>query len=1060
MEKKTFDVSGMTCAACEAAVTRAVSRLDGVEQADVSLLAQDMKVEFDPAKVTPQKIEEAVKQAGYAASLQTPADADHKETVADIWAKRSERIRNESEQKKKKLIASLILLAVLMCFSMLPMLGVFTFLMDMEWMMVDATVQMFIATLILFIQKDFFTHGFKTLFHGSPNMDTLVAVGSSVSFIYGFYGLMLMAYGYGVMDHTLIHNGMNALYFESAAMIVTLVSLGKYLEARSKSKTGDALAKLVSLAPKTALVKRGADFVEVPAEDVRAGDLVKIVPGASIPVDGIVKEGTGTLDQSAITGESMPVEKAEGDAVMSASTNLNGSFVMEATKVGSDTTLAQIITLVDEAGNSKAPIARLADKVSGVFVPTVLALSLLTLVGWLIAGKDIGFALNCAISVLVISCPCALGLATPLAIMVATGKAAQYGILVKSASALETLAKVNTVVLDKTGTITQGKPSVVSMTLFNRAFDRERFLSIAAAAESGSEHPLAKAVLEEASKEKLVLPTVSGFKAFGGKGLEATVDGIHVQAGNAVFMEQEGISLSKNARKVAQDVADLGGTPLFFAFDGRLCGLIGAADEVRATSRAAIARLRKEGVDVIMLTGDNARTAKAIAADLDVSDVISDVLPADKESVIRKLQDEGKLTVMVGDGINDAPALTRADVGIAVKSGTDIAMESADIVLMKNNLMDVVTAIELSRSTIRNIKENLFWAFFYNCLGIPLAMGLFYPFNGWLLNPMIGAAAMSFSSVTVCLNALRLRFFKPAKADVQAEQADEKAVSEKAVKCTEMFEDHTETPTAKTDGMVRIPVFGPVNGSCKKKASNGPDEKAETAQTAVPVSKPDAGDTPAFAQTALIRVDGMMCAHCQAHVTQALEALDGVKEVIVSLEHNDARVCSDRLIDLRVFKDAIEDAGYEVKPDTPSVMAKAKSSASLSQQHVDEMLSGLRDQYDGINWMIWNDADRTLACKGDTIPSQTELEAYLEESIASDDVNAEKGGAPMTLKIDGMSCMHCAARVEKALLGVDGVKTAKVDLDNASATVTGDNLDAAALAKAVTAAGYSVSAID
>ncbi len=1057
MEKKTFDVSGMTCAACEAAVTRAVSKLDGVEQADVSLLAQDMKVEFDPAKVTPQKIEEAVKQAGYAASLQTPPDAAHKETVADIWAKRSERIRNESEQKKKKLIASLILLAVLMCFSMLPMLGVFTFLMDMEWMMVDATVQMFIATLILFIQKDFFTHGFKTLFHGSPNMDTLVAVGSSVSFIYGFYGLMLMAYGYGVMDHTLIHNGMNALYFESAAMIVTLVSLGKYLEARSKSKTGDALAKLVSLAPKTALVKRGADFVEVPAEDVRAGDLVKIVPGASIPVDGIVKEGTGTLDQSAITGESMPVEKAEGDSVMSASTNLNGSFVMEATKVGSDTTLAQIITLVDEAGNSKAPIARLADKVSGVFVPTVLALSLLTLAGWLIAGKDIGFALNCAISVLVISCPCALGLATPLAIMVATGKAAQYGILVKSASALETLAKVNTVVLDKTGTITQGKPSVVSMTLFNRDFDRERFLSIAAAAESGSEHPLAKAVLEEASKEKLVLPAVSSFKAFGGKGLEATVDGIHVQAGNAVFMEQEGIVLSENARKAAQDVADLGGTPLFFAFDGRLCGLIGAADEVRATSRAAIARLRKEGVDVIMLTGDNARTAKAIAANLDVSDVISDVLPADKESVIRKLQDEGKLTVMVGDGINDAPALTRADVGIAVKSGTDIAMESADIVLMKNNLMDVVTAIELSRSTIRNIKENLFWAFFYNCLGIPLAMGLFYPFNGWLLNPMIGAAAMSFSSVTVCLNALRLRFFKPAKADVQAEKADENAVGEKTVKCTEMFEDPAKTSVSPTDGMVRIPVFGPVNSTCKKKASNEAIEKAETA---APVSKPDAGNTPAFAQTTLFHVNGMMCAHCQAHVTQALEALEGVKEVIVSLENNDARVCSDRPIDLQVFKNAIEDAGYEVKADTPSVIAKAKSSAALSQQHVDEMLFALRDQYDGMNWMIWNNADRMLACKGENIPSQTELEAYLEESIASDDVNAEKGGAPMTLKIDGMSCMHCAARVEKALLGVDGVKTAKVDLDNASATVTGDNLDAAALAKAVTAAGYSVSAID
>lgn len=1108
-ETQTFNVMGMTCAACQAAVERAVSKLPGVSEADVSLLSESMKVEYDPAKVNAAEIIEAVEHAGYDAALKTPVtnieQATNQSEAANDYEVRSKRMQEEMEHKKKVLISSLILLAILMCFSMLPMMGIFTFLMSMDWMMVDGIIQLFLATIILFIQRDFFTHGFKTLFHGNPNMDILVALGSSVSFVYGFYGLLKMAYGYGIMDHQMIHSAMDALYFEGAAMIVTLVSLGKYLEARSKTKTGDALAKLVKLAPKTALVQQAnGEFVETPVDAVQVGTLIKIVPGATIPVDGVVVSGTGTVDQAALTGESIPVDKKAGDEVMSATTNLNGSFIFRATKVGNDTTLSQIISLVDEAGNSKAPIARLADRVSAVFVPTVLVLAALTFIGWLIAGQSFGFALNCAISVLVISCPCALGLATPLAIMVATGKAAQNGILVKSASALEELAKINTVVLDKTGTITKGKPAVASITLFNSALSEKEFLQLAASAESGSEHPLAKAILEEAKALDLQLLPASNFEAFGGRGLKADVDGLTITAGNPAFMKEQGIGISAYVTQRAQKAAKAGGTPLYFAINGKLTGLISVADEVRETSRQAISMLRKEGIEVIMLTGDNAQTAQAIASKLDLSDVIADVLPADKESVIRQLQEEGRKTVMVGDGINDAPALMRSDVGIAIGAGTDIAIDAADIVLMKNNLMDVVTAISLSKATIRNIKENLFWAFFYNILGIPLAAGLYYPFFGWLLNPMFGSAAMSFSSITVCLNALRLRFFKPAKAEVtdstsQAAEVtfeslkdpDQKEVAPAADQASDQ-QDQSESQTSRrTDAPHLNPAAAPTHGQAVKpmKDSQGEPIPAGLKKKPLilysksnPVPNPADLNAPAdngasgqaaqetpvesasyFAEAlepakaiTMFNVNGMSCMHCVNHVLQALKGLDGVTCVKVVLHPGTAYVESLKPIAKEAFVKAIDDAGYEV--EVGGQCQTLDLNADLCKTDIErwrKLVESIKNP--SISW-IWVDLEKhTLEVCGQ---STVEL-ASIEKALFEMNHEEQKGGdQTMTLEIAGMSCAHCQARVEKALAAVAGVDSVKVDLAKGTATVEGKDLDAKALAHAVTDAGYAVTAID
>lgn len=767
LKEKQFDVGGMTCAACQANVEKCVLNLDGVKKVDVSLLSNSMKVEYDENIVNENTISLAVENIGYSANVK--GKQGEASGFKQEWEARQKRVEDEQNKAKLRLIYSLLLLIPLMLISMGPMIGI-PILAGEENAMISSMSQLLLATIILFIQNHFFIHGFKALMKKAPNMDSLVAIGSLASYIYGLYSVYRMAYGFGYGNMQVVHHAMHALYFESAAMIVTLVSVGKYLESRSKSKTTDALSKLVDLAPKSATVIRDRKEILVSSSEVLQGDIVVIKPGQKIPVDGKIVSGIGYVDQSTITGESIPVEKRPGDMVISATLNQNGSFKFEALKVGDDTTLAQIIRLVDEAGNSKAPIARLADKVSGVFVPIVIAIAIVTAAVWLILGQSFEFALSNAISVLVISCPCALGLATPVAIMVGTGKAASQGILIKSAQSLETLHSIDTIVLDKTGTITSGRPSIQNIIKYKSMTDDD-FLSLAASIEQGSEHPLALAILNQAKQKHLELKKVEDFEAVGGKGVVAKVEGKTYFAGNSSFIKEKGVSFKE---KDVVDLADEGKTPLIFASTSEIIGIIAVADTIRDSSEAAIQEFKQKGLHVVMLTGDNRRTANAVGKGLNIDEVISDVLPADKESVIRRLQDQNRKVMMVGDGINDAPALMRADVGVAIGKGTDIAIDSADIVLMKNSLLDVNAAIDLSVSVIRNIKMNLFWAFFYNFLGIPVAAGVFYPLFGWLLSPMLGSAAMSLSSVCVVTNALRLRFFEPKKIDIKEETIIEK----------------------------------------------------------------------------------------------------------------------------------------------------------------------------------------------------------------------------------------------------------------------------------------------
>lgn len=762
LKEKQFDVGGMTCAACQANVEKCVLKLDGVKKVDVSLLSNSMKVEYDENIVNENTISLAVENIGYSANVKGKQGEVY--GFKQEWEARQKRVEDEQNKAKLRLIYSLLLLVPLMMIAMGPMIGI-PILAGEENAMISSMSQLLLATIILFIQNHFFIHGFKALMKKAPNMDSLVAIGSLASYIYGLYSVYRMAYGFGYGNMQVVHHAMHALYFESAAMIVTLVSVGKYLESRSKSKTTDALSKLVDLAPKSATVIRDGQEILVSSSEVLQGDIVAIKPGQKIPVDGKIVSGIGYVDQSTITGESIPVEKHPGDMVISATLNQNGSFKFEALKVGDDTTLAQIIRLVDEAGNSKAPIARLADKVSGVFVPIVIAIAIVTAAVWLILGQSFEFALSNAISVLVISCPCALGLATPVAIMVGTGKAASQGILIKSAQSLETLHSIDTIVLDKTGTITSGRASIQNIIKYKSMSDDD-FLSLAASIEQGSEHPLALAILNQAKQKHLELKKVEDFEAVGGKGVVAKVEGKTYFAGNSSFIKEKGVSFKE---KDVVDLADEGKTPLIFASTSEIIGIIAVADTIRDSSKAAIQEFKQKGLHVVMLTGDNRRTANAVGKGLNIDEVISDVLPADKESVIRRLQDQNRKVMMVGDGINDAPALMRADVGVAIGKGTDIAIDSADIVLMKNSLLDVNTAIDLSVSVIRNIKMNLFWAFFYNFLGIPVAAGVFYPLFGWLLSPMLGSAAMSLSSVCVVTNALRLRFFEPKKIDIKEE---------------------------------------------------------------------------------------------------------------------------------------------------------------------------------------------------------------------------------------------------------------------------------------------------
>lgn len=778
MAQDKFDVGGMTCAACQAHVDRAVSKLDGVESVAVNLLAGSMLVDYDPAQVTPDDICTAVDRAGYSASpVSTGTDAAQSgSTQARSGAAHMEsptkKLEAAASAMRTRLIVSIVFLIPLFYIGMghmlgWPLPGIFT---DHTHSMTLALTELVLLIPIVYVNDAYFINGFKSLAHGAPTMDALIAVGATASVAWSFYAMFIMADQLAAGQiHEAMMTSMGNLYFESAGTILSLVTVGKYLETRSKSKTGGAIEALIDLAPKSAtVVAEDGTETTVDVDAILPGQVLRVRPGESIPVDGVVLDGSSAVDESALTGESIPVEKTAGDTVNAATVNRTGSFTFRATRVGADTSLAKIIQLVEDANATKAPIARMADKVAGVFVPVVFAISAVTFVAWMVLTGSVNEALTSAVAVLVISCPCALGLATPVAIMVGTGKGAEMGILFKSAEALENLRSVGTVVLDKTGTVTRGKPAVTDIVVATRAdgspaMSEKALLKLAAALERSSEHPLAEAIMAECEARGIVARMVEDFAAVPGRGVTAREGQNVIAAGNVRLMDELGVTVPAG---LAEQFAAEGKTPLFFAKNGELVGIIAVADEVKETSAEAIAALRKLGVDVRMLTGDNRVTAEAIARRVGLSSeqVIADVLPADKERHVHELQDAGSKVAMVGDGINDSPALARADVGLAIGTGADIAKEGADVVLMRSDLMDVARAIELSRATIRNIKQDLFWALFYNGIGIPLAAGVFFPLTGWQLSPMFGAAAMSLSSVCVVSNALRLKSFKPKVA--------------------------------------------------------------------------------------------------------------------------------------------------------------------------------------------------------------------------------------------------------------------------------------------------------
>ena len=861
--KEKFDVTGMTCSACSSRVEKCVSKLEGVNEVSVNLLTNSMQVEFNDAVIQEQGIIDAVVHAGYGASVQGKKKAS--DTRESLKENKKNPVQEHMEYMKKRTIWSFIFLIPLMYVSMGHMIGLPLpgFLHGTVNAVGFAMTQFLLCIPVIYINRAYYTKGFSTLLHGAPNMDTLIAVGSAASLVYGVFAIYRMGYGLGVQDMDLVNRYLHDLYFESAVMILALINIGKYLEARSKGKTSEAINKLMDMAPKTAFAERNGTVVEIPAEEIQIGDILQVKPGSSVPADGVVLEGVTSIDEAAITGESIPVQKVPGDSVIAATMNKAGFFRMKASKVGDDTTFSQIIRLVEDASASKAPIAKIADKIAGVFVPIVMTIALITAVVWLLAGAEFEFALSCAISVLVISCPCALGLATPVAIMVGTGKGAENGILIKSGEALEVTHNIQSVVLDKTGTITQGKPAVTD--IHGVKTDSKELLKIAAAMEKKSEHPLAEAVLAKAEEEKISLPEASEFSAVAGIGIEAVIEGKKYYAGNLRLMKEKGIDCT-GIKDYLETLTGEGKTPLLFADEKELLGVVGAADIVKSTSAQAIRELKKMGIQVIMLTGDNERTAKAIQRQLDIDTVIAEVLPQDKEREVAKLQENGQKVAMVGDGINDAPALARADVGIAIGAGTDVAIESADIVLMKNDLLDVVTAISLSKAVIRNIKENLFWAFFYNVCGIPLAAGVFYTALGLKLSPMFGAAAMSLSSLFVVSNALRLRFFH-------------------VLKKPQKEEDGTVHTTEKINGQTG-----------KKQIVNNSAEAVENKEEM---------------NMYTMKIEGMMCPHCQAAVTKALNGIEGVKAE-VNLEKKEAYVEAADSVSKEELTKAVVDAGYEV----------------------------------------------------------------------------------------------------------------------------------------------------
>ena len=855
---KQYTVTGMSCAACSARVEKAVSKVDGVTSCSVSLLTNSMGVE---GSATDAQIVEAVEQAGYGASPKGAATESENDkannSLEQLKAAQDALVDRETPKLRNRLIASLIFLVVLMYFSMGHMMWGWPLPEFFDGNHVAmGLLQLLLTVAVMVINQKFFISGFKGLIHGAPNMDTLVALGSAASFGYSVYALFAMTAAQVNGDMDAVMSYMHEFYFESAAMILALITVGKMLEAHSKGKTTDALKSLMQLAPKTATVVRDGVEQEISVDAVKKGDIFVVRPGENIPVDGEIIDGTTAVNESALTGESIPVDKQPKDAVSAATVNQSGFIKCRATRVGEDTTLSQIIQMVSDAAATKAPIAKIADRVSGVFVPAVITIAIITIIAWLIAGETVGFALARGISVLVISCPCALGLATPVAIMVGNGKGAKSGILFKTAASLEATGRTQIVALDKTGTITSGEPKVTDIVPDETFFEETgnnagKLLAIAASVEAKSEHPLAKAIMGRAKTDEIAVAEVTDFSAVVGNGLTATLAGKMIKAGNLAFVSKF-VKVSDDMRAKAVEFSKEGKTPLFFAADDRLCGIIAVADTIKEDSPEAVRQLKNMGIRVVMLTGDNEQTANAIGKQAGVDEVIAGVLPDGKEAVIRKLKKQGRVA-MVGDGINDAPALTRADMGIAIGAGSDVAIDAADVVLMKSRLIDVPAAVRLSRATLTNIHENLFWAFFYNVIGIPLAAGLWYPLLGWKLNPMFGAAAMSLSSFCVVTNALRLNLCR---------------------------------------------VYDPKHD---RKAT--PDRKNKT-------DKPNESEEKSMTKT--MNIEGMMCGHCEARVKKALEALDAVSEAAVSHESGTAVVTLSSDISDEKLKETVEAEDYKV----------------------------------------------------------------------------------------------------------------------------------------------------
>ena len=891
MKKQKFSVTGMTCSACSSHVEKSVQKLSGMEQVTVNLLTNSMQVVYDDTLCKEDAIIEAVEKAGYGAetagyegdstgndeklakngNVQDSSRAGHSAAAGrDTAGREALKGKKANKEMKSRLIISIVFMVLLMGVSMhhmffmwlhLPVPELLTRLFHGNENALTFAFTQFLLTLpIIYVNRRYYQTGFKTLFHRSPNMDSLIAIGSGAALVYGVFAIYRIGYGLGHGDQALVARYASDLYFESAGMILALITVGKYMETRSKGKTGEAIQKLMDLSPKTALLLlEDGEEREIPTWQLAKDDLFIVKPGSLVPADAVVVEGTSSINEAAITGESIPVEKQPGDSVVSATMNKAGRLVCRAVKVGEDTTLSQIIRLVEEAASSKAPIARLADKIAGIFVPVVMGIALAAFVVWLLAGGGFETAMSSAIAVLVISCPCALGLATPVAIMVGTGVGAKNGILIKSGDALQTARNVDTVVLDKTGTITEGRPRVTDVLTYDRELTLSQILSYAAAIEKPSEHPLAEAVVSEAVEKGIPIPKARDFQAVFGKGVMGSCEGKRCLAGNAAFMKENGILPTQEQQKAIEKLSGEGKTPLLFAAGKTLSGIIAVADTVKDTSVSAIRELHAMNIQVVMLTGDNKRTAAAVQKKLNINRVVAEVLPKDKEKEIRRLQQEGRKVAMIGDGINDAPALAAADVGIAIGAGTDVAIDSADIILMKSRLTDAVTAIRLSRAVIRNIKENLFWAFFYNTIGIPLAAGALYPAFGIRLNPMFGAAAMSLSSLFVVGNALRLRNFKAGRKGMQDETAGE----------------------AET--------------GWENKENNRIEEKQEERS-----------------MNRTMIIEGMMCGHCTGRVQKALEAVEGVESVVMSLEEKSAVLTLSGQVEDEALKAAVTEAGYEV----------------------------------------------------------------------------------------------------------------------------------------------------